>query len=92
MCIRDRCVVTQQAICAECSTPYEGVNYSKDGLARHLATLKKQQPSARSGLGVAIALVLIAAPAFYASWQSVRLIGAGLIVQIEAKEVRRGDE
>lgn len=26
------CVITQQPICPECSTRYEGVNYSKDGL------------------------------------------------------------
>jgi hypothetical protein len=26
------CVITQQPICAECSTRYEGVNYSKEGL------------------------------------------------------------
>lgn len=26
------CVITKKAICAECSTQYEGVNYSKEGL------------------------------------------------------------
>ena len=26
------CVITGQAICEECSTRYEGVNYSRDGL------------------------------------------------------------
>ena len=26
------CVITRKAICAECSTRYEGVNYSKEGL------------------------------------------------------------
>jgi len=26
------CVMTHQPICAECSTRYEGVNYSKEGL------------------------------------------------------------
>ena len=26
------CVITGQAICAECSTRYEGVNYSREGL------------------------------------------------------------
>lgn len=26
------CVITGKAICAECSTRYEGVNYSKEGL------------------------------------------------------------
>jgi len=28
------CVITGQPICAECSTRYEGVNYSKEGLRR----------------------------------------------------------
>lgn len=26
------CVITKKPICAECSTRYEGVNYSKEGL------------------------------------------------------------
>ena len=26
------CVITKQPICAECSTRYQGVNYSKEGL------------------------------------------------------------
>ena len=26
------CVITKEPICAECSTRYEGVNYSKEGL------------------------------------------------------------
>ena len=26
------CVITQKAICGECSTRYEGVNYSREGL------------------------------------------------------------
>ena len=27
------CVITKQLICEECSTRYEGVNYSREGLA-----------------------------------------------------------
>lgn len=27
------CIITEKPICAECSTRYEGVNYSKEGLA-----------------------------------------------------------
>jgi len=27
------CVITHKPICAECSTQYEGVNYSREGLA-----------------------------------------------------------
>jgi hypothetical protein len=26
------CIITHEAICSECSTRYEGVNYSKEGL------------------------------------------------------------
>ncbi len=26
------CVITHQPVCSECSTRYEGVNYSKEGL------------------------------------------------------------
>jgi hypothetical protein len=37
------CVVTKAAICGECSTRYEGVNYSKEGLE----ILRKQRAAAR---------------------------------------------
>jgi hypothetical protein len=40
------CVMTRKGICAECSTRYEGVNYSKEGLAilkeRRAAAAKRQ--------------------------------------------------
>ncbi|MHC4887386.1 MAG: hypothetical protein ACYTGH_20105 [Planctomycetota bacterium] len=36
------CVITRKAICAECSTRYEGVNYSKEGLARLKAQRAKE--------------------------------------------------
>lgn len=39
------CVMTGKAICGECSTRYEGVNYSKDGLA----LLQKQRAAAEKG-------------------------------------------
>lgn len=38
------CVMTGKAICAECSTRYEGVNYSKQGLAQ----LQAQRAAAAS--------------------------------------------
>ncbi len=36
------CVITKRPICAECSTRYEGVNYSKEGLR----ILKEQRTAA----------------------------------------------
>jgi hypothetical protein len=42
------CVITKQAICAECSTRYEGVNYSKEGL-RILQERRKALESRKAG-------------------------------------------
>src|SRR3954452_22476421 len=39
------CVMTAKPICGECSTRYEGVNYSKEGLA----LLQKQRAAAEKG-------------------------------------------
>jgi hypothetical protein len=56
------CVMTQKAICGECSTRYEGVNYSREGLA----LLKQQRLAAskkRSGAQMALAtLAWLASP------------------------------
>ena len=41
------CVVTKQAICGECSTRYEGVNYSKEGLR----ILQEQRRAQEKGVG-----------------------------------------
>lgn len=38
------CIITGKAICGECSTRYEGVNYSKEGLE----ILKRQREAERS--------------------------------------------
>ena len=40
------CMITKKPICAECSTQYEGVNYSKEGLE-----LLKQQRTAKLAFG-----------------------------------------
>jgi hypothetical protein len=40
------CVMTHKPICGECSTRYEGVNYSKEGLL-----LLQQQRAAAAGQG-----------------------------------------
>lgn len=67
------CVVNGRAICAECSTQYRGVNYSKEGLAEFLAS----QQAERGGNAwprVLIVLLLLLSP--------LMLVGAyaGLVV------------
>lgn len=37
------CMITGKAICSECSTRYEGINYSKEGLE----TLKRRRQAAK---------------------------------------------
>lgn len=53
------CVVTHKAICSECSTRYEGVNYSIEGLA----ILKQQRADAarRAGAGRSMLAILAVA-------------------------------
>ncbi len=45
------CVITQQPICAECSTRYEGVNYSKEGLRILIERRAGQSTPAKSTRG-----------------------------------------
>ncbi len=45
------CVITQQPICAECSTRYEGVNYSKEGLRILIERRAGQSTTAKSTRG-----------------------------------------
>lgn len=47
------CVLTRKPICSECSTRYEGVNYSKEGLQ-----LLRQQRAAAARAGGRGAIVL----------------------------------
>jgi hypothetical protein len=53
------CVITHKAICGECSTRYEGVNYSREGLKilqeRRLAAAKRRSPR-QTILAIAIGL------------------------------------
>jgi hypothetical protein len=58
------CVMTGQAICNECSTRYEGVNYSKQGLAQLKAQRQNEVASNLSGwriVGWLISPLLLAA-------------------------------
>lgn len=52
------CVITRKAICAECSTRYEGVNYSREGL--QILHERRAKEAAGGGSGfLAISAVLI---------------------------------
>ena len=51
------CVITKAPICAECSTRYEGVNYSKEGLA----ILKERRTEASAvGIGSKASVMVLA--------------------------------
>ena len=51
------CVMTRRPICAECSTRYEGVNYSKEGLE----ILRERRATAtRGGAGADAAVAVLA--------------------------------
>ncbi|MEM8736986.1 MAG: hypothetical protein AAGG38_00715 [Planctomycetota bacterium] len=70
------CVMTRRAICAECSTQYRGVNYSKEGLEQLLAQERGQEKKAGSGGVVAWACMLLLLPAAaYLMWLGFEQIG-----------------
>ncbi|MEX2673744.1 MAG: hypothetical protein WD294_16710 [Phycisphaeraceae bacterium] len=52
-----QCVITKQPICAECSTRYEGVNYSREGL-RLLHERRAKDAAGEGGSFVAVAATL----------------------------------
>jgi hypothetical protein len=55
------CVITHRPICAECSTRYEGVNYSKEGLRiLHEKRAAESHAASRSDGAVAVLAVLLA--------------------------------
>ncbi len=51
------CVMTQQAICGECSTRYEGVNYSREGLS--LLKSRRAQERAKHRAWPNVALLVL---------------------------------
>jgi hypothetical protein len=51
------CVMTRKPICGECSTRYEGVNYSKEGLE---LLHKQRRAAAGRGLGLNVTLGIVA--------------------------------
>lgn len=78
------CVVTGRAICAECSTQYRGVNYSKEGLAQFLAEQRSRSGAGRPALWVLIILVLASPLAVYMSWLSLETVGQLLVDMMQA--------
>ena len=58
------CIITGDAICAECSTRYEGVNYSKDGLRILQERRAAQIRSSVSRYRWLIALAILMTPVF----------------------------
>jgi hypothetical protein len=72
------CVMTGKAICAECSTRHEGVNYSKEGLAMRLAQQRDAEQGGR-GARVGAMVALLFSPAMLAAaygmyWYTFRLM------------------
>ena len=84
------CVVTKKPICAECSTQYQGVNYSKQGLAQFLAG-QKVKVGVKRGSPVLWTLLLLASPLMlYVTW-----LGFGLASQFSVDIIQaslEGDE
>lgn len=56
------CVMTQKPICAECSTRYEGVNYSREGLRLLKAQRATAQRHAAKGHRTVAVLSIVASP------------------------------
>ncbi len=56
------CVITKAPICAECSTRYEGVNYSKEGLAILKKRRAKASKAGMSSKAVGYMLAVVVSP------------------------------
>ena len=54
------CVITQKAICSECSTRYEGVNYSREGL--QILQERRRAKASLQGPVVQNVVLLVLAP------------------------------
>lgn len=54
------CVETREPICAECSTRYEGVNYSKEGL--RIMQARRKAPEKAKGRGAWRVLAVLSVP------------------------------
>ncbi len=73
------CVVTRRAICEECSTRHQGVNYSKEGLAQFLAEQRQAEGKSGRGVGAWVLLGLLSAPSAYLMWLGLAMFGEALV-------------
>lgn len=58
------CTITKVPICAECSTRYEGVNYSKEGLKILQSQRTQKHKVEAGGTWIVGAVVIMVSPAF----------------------------
>ena len=74
------CIITKHPICAECSTRFEGVNYSREGLRilwqRRAAQAGQATTSQRAAAVLALACVPIS---LFMLWWFYRVLGSLLI-------------
>lgn len=79
------CVITGTAICAECSTQYQGVNYSKQGLAQYLEGQRAKAKGGRSVQSMGILLLIASPGALYLAWLGFEVLGQLAIdlIQVE---------
>lgn len=76
------CVVTRRAICRECSTQYQGVNYSKEGLEQLLASQRQKTRQAGGAGRVFMLLLLVASPLWlYLTYEGYKQAG-GVVVDV----------
>lgn len=85
------CVVTQRAICAECSTQYRGVNYSKEGLEQYLASRQKEKRGGGLAAAAVILIVLLSPGLAWSAYAGFAALG-GLIVDVLQAEQEYEEE
>jgi hypothetical protein len=76
------CVITHQAICSECSTRYEGVNYSKDGLRLLHERRRGASAARRRRLVVLAAVAWVLSPLLLYCMYLAYLTGALLLADL----------
>lgn len=81
------CVITGESICAECSTRYEGVNYSKRGLEILKARRAAQHDGPGRGERVGRALALLLSPLLLLALFVFFRLGLTLLIDLSQGEV-----
>ncbi len=74
------CVVTGRAICRECSTQYQGVNYSREGLEQLLAEERRDsQRVGRRGYAHVVLMSVFVLPGLYLAYTACEQTGQLII-------------